>query len=96
MNKSKKIIMFHGRECPHCHVMMPIVDALSKREGVEFEKLEVWHEPKNAEKMRELKDIIIPACGDGLGTPAFVNAKKTKAICGEISYEELKEWINQE
>ncbi|MEK6936243.1 MAG: thioredoxin family protein [Nanoarchaeota archaeon] len=92
----KKIIMFHGRDCLHCHVMMPIVDELSKREDIQIEKLEVWNNSKNAEKMRGFKDIIIPACEDGLGTPAFIHVKKNKAICGEVSYEELKKWINQE
>jgi len=91
----KKMIMFHGKECPHCHVMMPIVDELSKNENIKVEKLEIWHNLKNAEKMREFKDIIIPACGDGLGTPTFIDAEKNRAICGEVSYDELKKWINQ-
>lgn len=88
----EKIIMFHGASCPHCHHMMPIVDKLIK-EGFKFDKLEVWENAENAKKMREMKDIIIPACGDGLGVPAFVNPEKRKAICGESSYEELKKWI---
>jgi len=88
--------MFHGRECPHCHVMMPIVDELTENEGIEVEKLEVWHNEKNADKMRSLRSIIAPACGDGLGTPAFVDIKNKRAICGECSYEELKEWMMQE
>ena len=89
------IIMFHGRDCPHCHAMMHVVDELSKNDGIKIKKLEVWHNEKNAEEMRGFKDIIIPACGDGLGTPAFVNAEKNKALCGEQTYEELKKWITQ-
>lgn len=26
--KMAKLIMFHGRECPHCKNMMPLVDKL--------------------------------------------------------------------
>ena len=89
-----KIIMFHGASCPHCHHMMLIVDKLIK-EGFEIEKLEVWENPENAKKMRGFKDIIIPACGDGLGVPAFVNPEKRKAVCGESSYEELKKWMGK-
>jgi thiol-disulfide isomerase/thioredoxin len=89
-----KIIMFHGASCPHCHKMMPIVDKLID-EGFKVEKLEVWNNPNNAKKMRGLKDLIIPACGDGLGVPAFVNIKKKTATCGEQSLEELKVWMSK-
>jgi len=88
------IIMFHGASCPHCHHMMPIVDEL-KNEGFNIEKKEVWENEQNAREMRKFKDIIIPACGDGLGVPAFINTDKNKAICGEKSYEQLKEWLKQ-
>jgi len=87
-----KIIMFHGASCPHCHHMMPIVEKLEK-EGVDIEKKEVWENEQNAKEMRKFKDIIIPACGDGLGVPAFVNTDKNKAMCGEKSYGELKQWL---
>jgi hypothetical protein len=49
----------------------------------------------NAEEMRKFKHLIVPACGDGLGVPSFVNLKKNKAICGEQTYEELKQWIEE-
>ena len=89
-----QIIMFHGASCPHCHHMMPIVDRLIK-EGFKVEKIEVWENSDNAKEMRKFKDIIIDACGDGLGVPAFVNIKKNKALCGEFTYEELKEWMEK-
>ena len=92
--EKKEIIMFHGASCPHCHKTMPTVNQLIK-EGFAIQKLEVWNNSNNAKKMRELKDLIIPACGDGLGVPAFVDIKKAKAICGEQTYKELKEWLEQ-
>lgn len=89
-----KIIMFHGASCPHCHHMMPIVDKLIE-EGFEIEKLEVWGSEENAAKMRENKDIITEACGDGLGVPTFFDEEKKRALCGEYTYEELKKWITE-
>jgi len=88
------VIMFHGASCPHCHHMMPVVDRLIK-EGFKIEKKEVWNNEDNAKEMRSLRDIITPSCGDGLGVPAFVDKEKRKAICGECSYEELKEWLEE-
>jgi len=86
--------MFHGASCPHCHRTMPEVDKLI-REGVQIEKKEVWENEENADYMRKFKKIIVPACGDGLGTPSFVNLEKNKAICGEQTYKELKKWIEE-
>ena len=89
-----EIIMFHGASCPHCHRTMPNVDKLIK-EGFKIEKKEVWENEQNAEEMRKFKDLIVPACGDGLGVPAFVDLNKKRAICGEQNYGELKQWLEQ-
>jgi len=85
-----KIIMFYGKECPHCHIMLPLADRLAEEEDIEIEKLEVWHNEENAEKMRRYKTEILKACDGVFGTPSFV--KSGQAFCGEISYEELKKW----
>lgn len=91
----KKIIMFYGQECPHCRVMHPIVDQLVA-EGYDFEKLEVWHDENNAEKMRGFSTIIDEASGGGLPVPTFLDVAGERAICGEMPYDDLKKWINQE
>lgn len=90
----KKIIMFHGQECPHCRVMHPIVDKIAS-EGFDVERLEVWHNNENAEKMRGFSDIINNDCGS-LSVPTFLDQEKGRAVCGEMSYEDLKKWINKE
>ena len=87
--------MFHGRECPHCHIMQHIVDKLIE-EGANIEKLEVWHDENNAKEMRKFSEVIMPVCGGDLGVPAFLDKEGNRAICGELSYIELKEWINKE
>jgi len=89
----KKIIMFYGRECPHCHAMKKAVGLLEKRDDVMVEMVEVWHSEKNAKRMEKFKGMITKACGGGFGVPALVDEKKRRALCGERKYEELKEWI---
>ncbi len=67
----KKFLMFHGLECPHCARMMPVIERLVKETGVEVEKLEVWHNEKNADLMRQYQPVIAPKCGGQLRTPTF-------------------------
>jgi thiol-disulfide isomerase/thioredoxin len=87
-----KLIMFHARECPHCRAMMPLVDKLENEEKVKFEKLEVWHDEKNADLMRSYRPVIAPKCGGQLRTPTFFNPETSDVLCGEIPYDRLKDW----
>jgi thiol-disulfide isomerase/thioredoxin len=90
-----ELIMFHGRECPHCHAMMPLVDRLEQEEGIKLEKKEIWHNRENADLMRSLRDIIEPHCGGQLRTPTFLNTETNDVLCGEVPYETLKEWATR-
>jgi len=90
-----KLIMFHGKECPHCQAMMPLVDKLEKEEGISLDKKEVWHNEKNADLMRSYRDIIEPKCGGQLRTPTFMNTETKDIVCGEVEYNKLKEWANR-
>ncbi|TAL19477.1 hypothetical protein EPN90_03350 [Patescibacteria group bacterium] len=83
------LLEFYGRECPHCERMHPLVERLTKEEGVKVEKLEVWHDEANAQKMQEYDR---GNCG---GVPYFHNTKNKKFICGETGYEELKRWAKE-
>ena len=89
-----KVIMYRGEECPHCRVMSPIVDRLIK-DGFEIEKKEVWHDEENAEDMRSNQEIILRDCDGSLGVPCFLSKKTDRATCGEMSYEELKNWLKK-
>jgi thiol-disulfide isomerase/thioredoxin len=80
------LIEFYGTECPHCERMNELVLKLEKEEGVQVEKLEIWHNKENEMKMRECDKGF---CG---GVPFFFNTKTSKWICGEATYEELKNW----
>ena len=88
-------IMFWARECPHCQKMMPLVDKLEKETGIKLERLEIWHNEKNADLMRSYKSIIAPKCGGQLRTPTFMNTETNDIICGEVEYEKLKEWASK-
>lgn len=87
-----KRIMFWARECPHCKKMMPYVDKLEKETDIKLERLEIWHNEKNADLMRSYRPIIAPKCGGQLRTPTFFNTETNDVICGEIEYKKLKEW----
>ncbi len=90
------LIFFHGRECPHCRKMMPLVEQLEKETGVAFDKREVWHNEENATLMRSYREVIAPQCGGQLRVPAFFNPATNKVTCGEMEYEKLKDWVTRE
>jgi len=47
---SLTVYFFYGEECPHCHVVMPLVTNLSvKYPGAHIQILEVWHNTANNE-----------------------------------------------
>ena len=80
------LLEFYGTECPHCVDMHDLVVRLEKEENIKIEALEIWHNKEN-EKIMEKYDKDL--CG---GVPFFFNTKNNKFICGEASYEELKNW----
>ena len=80
------LLDFYGTECPHCREMEPLVKRLESETGLGVERIEVWHNEKNAELMQKLDS---GKCG---GVPFFFNRKTGKWICGSTSYEKLKTW----
>ncbi len=80
------LIEFYGKECGHCKKMEPLMDKLEQELGVKVQHLEIWHDEENEKK------FVDDARGICQGVPFFVNTETKKTICGEASYEELKEW----
>lgn len=80
------LLFYTGRECPHCHEMDPLVDQLEKEEKVKVDRLEVWHNSKNAAMLQQHDKGF---CG---GVPFFFNKKTGKWLCGSTSYANLKKW----
>jgi thiol-disulfide isomerase/thioredoxin len=87
-----KLLMFHGKECPHCKKMMPLIEKLEKESDIRFEKYEVWHDEKNADLMRSYRDVLAPKCGGQLRVPTFFNPETSDVMCGEVEYDKLKDW----
>lgn len=86
MAEDSPLIMFYGTECTHCHAMDPLLDELEQKEKVKVQRFEVWHNSENAKLLEKYdKDY----CG---GVPFLMNTKTGKWICGEESYEGLKQW----
>lgn len=79
---------FYGEECPHCQKMRKLTDKLMKEyPGTVVTRKEVWHNNKNMDLVKKCdKD---DACG---GIPFFFNEKTEGWLCGEVTYEQLKEW----
>jgi hypothetical protein len=75
--------------------MMPHVDRLEKETGVEIERLEVWHNEKNADLMRSYRDSIEPKCEGQLRTPTFINTETNDILCGKVKYEDLEDWATK-
>lgn len=48
-----RITYFYGEECPHCQRVAEFLEANKVSEKVSFDKLEVWHDTKNARQMNE-------------------------------------------
>ncbi len=80
------LIEFYGTECIHCNKMKPLVERLEKELNIKIEKLEVWHNSKNADLLKQYDKGY---CG---GVPFFFNKKTGKWICGAASFEDLKKW----
>ena len=91
-----ELLMFHGRECPHCRRMMPRVEKLESETAVRFDKREVWHDEANQDLMRSYQDAFKAKCGGQLRVPAFLNTVTMDAFCGEAEYEDLKAWAERQ
>jgi thiol-disulfide isomerase/thioredoxin len=81
----KHIYFFYGQECPWCHKMMPNVEQIELELGIVVQKLEVWHDEKNAKILEKLNK---GRCG---GVPFMINTKNDKWICGFTDASEVRE-----
>jgi hypothetical protein len=98
-NITGKFIEFYGAECPHCNNMKPIVAQVENETGVQFDKLEVWHNDTNRELYLKYANYLMRDCGlpnnNTIAVPAFLSLKTNNSICAERSVDELKNFISQ-
>jgi thiol-disulfide isomerase/thioredoxin len=86
MESNAHLIEFYGTECTHCRSMEPLIARFGAEEGVEIQRLEVWHNQENANLFRQYDQ---GRCG---GVPFFYNTKTGKWLCGSVNYEKLRDW----
>jgi thiol-disulfide isomerase/thioredoxin len=89
----KKIIEFYGETCSDCIAFAPEVARLEKEGEVEFEKIEVWNNEKNAKRMEDLKQLYGQECDGNMVVPSFYDKEKERLVCEPGSYEKLKSWV---
>lgn len=77
------LLEFYGDTCPHCIDMKPMVAKVEKKVKVKFEKLEVWNNDVNAERLGEIDRGL---CG---GVPFFYNTESKHFICGSCDEDSL-------
>jgi thiol-disulfide isomerase/thioredoxin len=93
-NITGKFIEFYGAECPHCNKMKPIVAQVENETGVTFDKLEIWHNDTNRNTYLVYQNEITRDCGN-LVIPTFLSLKTNNTKCGEMSADDLKNFIMQ-
>ena len=80
---------FYGEECPHCQKMIKLTEKLMKEfPDIKILRKEVWHNKENMDMVKEMD--ADDACG---GLPFYYNSENKKTICGEATYNELKDWV---
>ena len=76
------VYFFYGEECPHCHEVRPVIDALQKKyPDVEFLILETWHNQTNAAIAATLNDDLGVTKS---GVPEVIIGKTALFGSGEI------------
>jgi glutaredoxin-related protein len=92
-NIKKRIIEFYGETCPDCFAFSPEVEKLEQEGKVEFERLEVWNNQENSQRMMSLRDLYIKECNGNMAVPSFYDPNSNRLICEPRSGEEFKAWI---
>lgn len=80
------LLFFYGETCSHCKAMEKVVAQLETT-GIKVTRLEVENNKENENMFIKLD--VDPCCE---GVPFFVNTKTGCTICGEVEYDELKNW----
>ena len=76
------IILFYGRECPHCRDVEDFIVANNIAAKVNFTESEVWHNKANAQLLAQ-KAQICQITSDSVGVP-FLYDGNGKCYIGEV------------
>lgn len=83
------LIKFYGETCAFCKQMESLDAKLEKELGVKLERLEVWNNEQNREKMLGYHSVC-------QGVPMYINEETKVVLCGAVDYEILKRWAKGE
>jgi len=89
-----EFVEFYGQGCHFCADMVSIVLQVENETGVQFTVLEVWYNNTNHDMFMQYADQIQRDCG-ALGVPAFINLRTNKSVCGEMSLQELGDFVQE-
>jgi glutaredoxin len=82
------IILFYGRECPHCQEVEKFIEENKIAEKVQFDRLEVFHNSKNQALMVEKAK----ECGinnSEVGVPFLFDLVEKKCLIGTPDIEKF-------
>lgn len=94
--KSKTIIFFYGKECPHCIDTFPKIEKIEQESNgkIKFKPMEVWHNTKNLAYLRKFNDVLRKE-GKSLDFPIFLDVKKKRGLSGEENAKKIKKWVEK-
>ena len=79
---AKGIILFYGRECPHCKEVEDFISANNIASTVQFVQSEVWHNKANAQLLGQ-KVQICKITGDTVGVPFLFDPSASSGQVGK-------------
>jgi glutaredoxin len=82
------IVLFYGRECPHCKDLDKFLEENRIAEKVQFDRLEVFHNSKNGVILTEKAQ----ECGineSAIGVPFLFDAVEKKCLVGAPDIEDF-------
>lgn len=82
------VILFYGRECPHCLDLEKFIEENQIAEKVKFDRLEVLHNPKN----RAILTAKAQECGINdaeVGVPFLFDVVEKKCLIGALEIEDF-------
>lgn len=82
------IVLFYGRECPHCREVDKFLEENKLAEKVQFDRLEIFHNAQN----RAILTAKARECGiadSEIGVPFLFDAVEKKCLAGTPEIEDF-------
>jgi glutaredoxin-related protein len=83
------IILFYGRECPHCQDVDKFLEENQMAEKVEFDRLEVFHNQANGKILTEKAQKCGIENEKEIGVPLVYDIQENKCFIGTPEIEDF-------